>query len=457
MTGETKIDSDGGRLTAQGETDIQNAKVRGMELGYPVSAKYDLIDDLPNGVITLRNLLVKLGSMPVEATGTLQIKSTPAQIELNLRANNVSIAEAAKYAAASGTALSPGTTVTGVVNANVRATGGVGKPALNGTVTAANVQMRGKDIAQPIQIQSINLNLNPSQIQSNPFNIVSGGTTANVQFTVRNYTSPSPVVDATLRAPNAQLPAVLSMAKAYGLTSLDKVSGQGTLNVDMHASGPVKSLTAAEIEKTLNGTVALNLANIKYSGANIGKELSAIGGFLHPGSTTQNTGITNISKVTGDIAVKSGIAQANNLQAQLEIGNVGFAGTASLVTEALNLRATAVISQSVSQQVGGQSVSGFMKTALGNNQGELVIPALITGTFSNPKFEPDVQQLAQMKLKGVIPNIDNPGSIAGALQNLMGGPKNPGQTSKQPGQQPANPLGQALGGLFKKKGNPPPK
>jgi hypothetical protein len=107
------------------------------------------------------------------------------------------------------------------------------------------------------------------------------------------------------------------MAKAYGLTSLDKVSGQGTLNVDMHASGTVKSLTAAEIEKTLNGTVALNLANIKYSGANIGKELSAIGGFLRPGSTTQNTGITNISKVTGEIAVKTGIAQTTTFRPSL--------------------------------------------------------------------------------------------------------------------------------------------
>jgi hypothetical protein len=44
-----------------------------------------------------------------------------------------------------------------------------------------------------------------------------------------------------------------------------------------------------------------------------------------------------------------------------------------------------------------------MKTALANSQGELVIPALITGTFSKPRCEPDVQQLAQMKLKGPVP------------------------------------------------------
>jgi AsmA protein len=462
LTGETKIDSDGGKLTANGQTNIQNAKVRGMELGYPVSTQYDLTDDMPNGVITIRNLTTKLGSTPINLNGTMQTKSTPAHIDVNLRANNVSIAEAAKYAAASGMALTPGTTVSGNVNANIHAVGSADKPALSGTVTASNLQASGKDLPQPVQIQSINLNLTPSQIQSNPFNIVSGTTTANAQLTMRNYTSPSGTVDATLRASNAQLPAILAMAKAYGVTALDKISGQGTLNLDMHATGAVKSLTAAEIEKTLNGTANVNFNNVKYSGANMSSELSKIAGFLRPGSASQNaSGITNISKMTGNIAVKNGIAQTNDLQAQLDIGNVGIAGTANLPTEALNLRATAVLAQNVSQQVGGQSVGGFMKTALANNQGELVIPALITGTFSNPHFQPDVQQLAQMKLKGLIPNLNNPGSVAGALQGLLGGAKNPTQTNQQPGQQqqPANAVQQVLGGLFgkKKQTNPPPK
>ena len=92
-----------------------------------------------------------------------------------------------------------------------------------------------------------------------------------------------------------------------------------------------------------------------------------------------------------------------------------------------------------------------MKTALANNQGELVIPALVTGTFSKPKFEPDVQQMAQMKLKGLIPNINNPASVAGTLQNLLGGPKNPTETPQQQAQQQQNPVQQILGLFGKKK------
>src|SRR6202007_1849854 len=125
----------------------------------------------------------------------------------------------------------------------------------------------------PVQIPSVNMNLTPSQIQSNPFNVTSGGTTLNAQFALRNYLSPAPVVDATVRAPNAQLPAILALAKAYGVTSLDKVSGEGTLNLDMHAAGPVKSISGPEIMKALNGTISLNFSSVKYSGANIGHEL----------------------------------------------------------------------------------------------------------------------------------------------------------------------------------------
>ncbi len=454
ISGETKINNDSGKLTAQGETQIQNAKVRGMELGFPVAAQYDLTDDLGTDLLTIRNFIMKLGSTPLEMNGTINSKPTSPVLDLNVKANNVSIAEVTKMAAASGMALSQGTTATGNVNANIQVRGPADKPALNGSVVGSNLQLSGKDIAQPVQIQSVNLNLTPTQVQSNDFNIVSGGTTVNAHLVLRDYQSPRPTVDAIVRAPHAQLPAILSIAKAYGVTSLEKVNGAGTLNVDLHANGPVKAVNTAEIMRALNGTINLDLNNVKYSGANISNELSKIAGFLNPGAASQSTpGMTTISKMTGNIQVKNGVAQTNDLQAQLDIGNVGAVGTANLVDETLNMRVTAVLSQSASQKAGGNSVGGFMQTALANQQGELVIPALVTGTFSNPKFAPDVQQIAQMKIKGLMPNFNNPGSVTGTLQNLLGGklpapgPQTQGQDQQNPQQNPV----QQLMGLFGKK------
>jgi AsmA protein len=467
VTGETKINNQAGKLTAQGQTQIQNAKVKGMELGFPVSAQYDLTNDLAADLLTIRNLVLKLGSTPLQMNGTVNSKSATPELDLNVKANNVSIAEAAKLAAAAGIALSQGTTATGNVDANLQVRGSADKPSLNGTINGSNLQLSGKNVAQPIQISSINLNMTPARIQSNPFSMTSGGTTLNTQFTLQNYMSPSPTVDATVRAPNAQLPAVLAMAKAYGVTALDKVNGAGILNLDLRASGPIKSVSTPDIMRALNGTMNLDFNNVKYSGANISRELGSIAGFLNPGAASQSTeGVTNISKMTGNIVVKNGIAQTNNLQAVLDVGKVGAVGTASLVDNTLNLRVTAVLSQGVSQKAGGSSVGGYMQTALANNQGELVIPALVTGTFSNPKFSPDVQQIAQMKLKNFVPNLNNPASLTGALQGLLGGGRNPAQgqnrdqQSQGQQQQPAqqNPVDQLLGLFGKKKAQqPPPK
>ena len=455
LTGQTKIDSETGKLAAKGETNIQSAKVHGMELGYPISAQYDLTDDLALDVVTLHAVTVKLGEMPVKISGTVNSKASPPLLDVNMQANNVSIAEAGKLAAASGMALSQGTMVNGNVNANIQARGAADKPAMTGTIIASNVQMSGKDIAQPVQIPSVNLNLTPAEIKSNPFSVISGGTTVNSQLSIRNYLSPTPTVDAVLRAPNAQLPAILAMAKAYGVTSLDKITGAGTMNLDMHASGPIKAISTSEIEKAVNGTVNVNSNNVKYSGADLNHELASIAGFLGSNPTGQaSRGVTNILKMNGDIVVKNGMAQTNNLQAQLDMGNVGAAGTANLINEALNMRVTAVLSQGFSQKVGGQNIGGFMKTALANPQGELVIPALVTGTFSNPRFSPDVQQLAQMKLKNLVPNINNSASVAGTLQNLLGGSTNAAQ-GQQPSkeQQPQPNSVQQIMGIFGKKKN----
>ena len=91
-----------------------------------------------------------------------------------------------------------------------------------------------------------------------------------------------------------------------------------------------------------------------------------------------------------------------------------------------------------------------MQTALANQNGELVIPARVTGTFSNPRFAPDAQQIAQMKLKGLVPNLRNPTSGTGALQDLLGvNPRN--QAQGQQSKQQQTPVQQLLGIVGRKK------
>jgi len=456
LSGQTKIQSESGKLSASGQMNIQNARVHGVDVGYPITADYDLSDDLKNDLLTITKGTLKLGQTPLSVHGTVNTRPTPAQMDLNVKASDVSIAEAARLASAFGVAFGPGTTVNGRVNADIQARGAANKPALNGTISGRDIQVTGKEIPQPVQIKAVNLALTPNEIRSGQFNVTSGNTTMATLLSLKQYTSNSPIIDATVKAPNATLPEVLSIARAYGISGLDKISGLGTINIDGRITGPVKSITSEDILRVLNGSANLNFNNVRLNGTDIAHQLATIAGFARPGEGDH--GFTNISRMTGNILVTNGVARTNNLQALLDVGNVSATGTANLVTEALNLSVSAVLSKAMSQQVGGTSIGGYMNTALANNQGEIVIPVLVTGTFKNPRFAPDLQKLAQMKLKGLVPNFDNPGGAAsGILGTLLGQKGNQTQQPQQQQQQPQNGVQQLLD-LFGKKQqkNPPP-
>jgi len=463
LSGHSNIASESGKLSVTGQMTADNLRVRGLEVGYPITADYDVNDDLATDMLTISKGTVKLGQTPLDATGTVNMKSSPAQLDLKLRANHVSITEIARLAAASGMALPPGTTVNGTASADLQARGPADKLALSGTVTGREIQASGKDIPQPVQVKAVNLALTPDEIRSDNFPVVSGGTTVNTQFSLRSYASKTPLVDATVKAPQAELPAILAMAKAYGLTGLDKLSGAGTLSLDMHAVGPLQSITSNEIMRALNGNLNLNFNNVRYSGVDIGHQLASIGQFLNSAQSLQkDQGYTNIIKMTGNVVVRNGMAQTNNLQALLDVANVGITGSANLVSQALNLDVTGVLSKGFSQQIGGPGIGGYMNTALANNQGEIVIPATVTGTFQHPLFGPNVQKIAQMKLKNLMPNADNPlGGASGILGNLLGQKNaNPNPGEKPNTQQQPNPVDQILDIFGKKKKStdqPPPK
>jgi len=64
----------------------------------------------------------------------------------------------------------------------------------------------------------------------------------------------------------------------------------------------------------------------------------------------------------------------------------------------------------------------FLNTALANNKGELVIPVIVTGTFHEPQFAPDLQKVAQMKLQKLVPGLDDPAGLThGMLEEIFRG------------------------------------
>ena len=713
ISGSTKVKNSGGKLASSGDLRLENAEIRRVNVGYPITVNYEISDDVSNDVIQIHRAEIKLGSTPVSIAGVLNTKPTPAQIDLRLTASNASIAEAARLASAFGVAFNQGMDVNGKIDADIQARGDASKPAMNGHLDAHELVISGKDLPQPVKIGSVNLILTSDTIRSNDFTASTGSTSVTVNFSLAHYTTPNSVIDASLRAPNARIGEILNIAKAYGVSAADGMSGDGSLSLDVRAQGPTKdpsamnfngsgkiqnatlkmpsltkpvqirnsdirfsqnsavlenvaaaigetnasgsltvrnfaapqvqftlnadklnvtelqqiyvatpsaprradashdfwrvvpaanaestpgepsilskmtgggtinvgtvqqdnlvlnnlhsnvvlnhglvqlnpvtadlyggkengnisidtrpaqpvynvnlksekvdankllssvssvkqvlygvlasnvnatfSSTSAEaIARGLNGNIGLNLSNGKLMNMDLLHELASVGKFLGgvPGAPKN---FTDLVQLSGNFDVKNGIAQTNNLKAVIDGGTLAAVGLVNLADQSLNMHVTAVLNKVLSQQVGGSQVGGFMNTALANNQGELVLPIILTGTFQHPQVAPDIQQIAQMKLQNLLPTSKDPAALTsgilgailsrnqqgngnsnGGIQGIVGAITGKQQQNQQQQQNPPpnnnpgvnnnnsdqqqNPIGDILNQVLKKKKQQP--
>jgi uncharacterized protein involved in outer membrane biogenesis len=425
FSGESQLESGSGTLSASGKLKLDGARFNGVDIGYPILLDYKLAHSIEKSLLAIDSATIHFGQTPVSLNGSVNLSGATPVLNLKITSGDVSIAELSRLASAFGVAFAPGTTATGRVAANVQVTGSAAKPVLTGNIKASDLRISGQGVPQPVEVKTVELSLTPTDIRSNEFTATSGKTTVSARFAVKQYASDSPSIDAGVRAPNATLPEIQSIAKAYGVTGLDQLVGEGALNLDLRASGPVQSLDAASFTRALNGTINLDFSPLRMNGFDMANELAKIGGFSS-GLAGQN--FTDVVKLTGLIAVKNGIAQTDNLRAQLGIGNVGATGAADLAAETLNMKIAAIFSKDFSDKVGSTRIGGYMKTVLSNESGELVIPAIVTGSFKQPKFAPDVQAFAQMQKQRLLPSLKDP---ATALRGILGGlaPKAPPATS----------------------------
>jgi uncharacterized protein involved in outer membrane biogenesis len=257
-TADASVRNDNGDMSSDGNLQLSNVRVKGIEIGYPIKADYNISDNLSSDVIKISKLNLNLGPTPISLTGQVNTKPTPAQLDVQLKSDNASITELAKLAGAFGVAFNPGMQVAGTLNTDIHASGATDKPALNGNLSAANLVISGKDIPQPVKVPSINLVLTPDLVKSNNFTAQSGGTSLNGNFAVSHYTTPSGVIDAAIKTNGANLGDIINMAKAYGVSAAEGMSGSGSLSLDAHVQGPIKQPD----KMVYNGTGSLQNATI---------------------------------------------------------------------------------------------------------------------------------------------------------------------------------------------------
>jgi uncharacterized protein involved in outer membrane biogenesis len=199
-------------------------------------------------------------------------------------------------------------------------------------------------------------------------------------------------------------------------------SAKDTLYGRLEANTNLRFMLAssADLARTLNGTLGFNVTNGQLKNVNILNELSKVGKFLGSAPAQSGSG-TALRKFTGTLNIVNGVANTNNLVANLDAGSLSATGMLNLVNQALDLHMNAVLASGTSQQVGGTQVGGFLNTALANNKGELVIPVNVTGTMAHPIFTPDVQALAKMKMNNLLPSVTDPSRLASGILGARGG------------------------------------
>jgi AsmA protein len=341
-------------------------------------------------------------------------------------------------------------------------------------MTGGGTLMVGKIVNDQLVLNNVrsNVALNNGIVKLSPLTAMLYGGQLNGAITAD--TRPTPMaLDVQTKLTNVDANQLVSSVSSLKDTIYGLLASSGNLSFSATDSN--------NIARTLNGNLNLNLLNGKIAKIDLLNQLAAIGKFAGIGGGSK---ATDVAKLAGTFDIRNGVATTNNLQAAIAGGTMAATGSVNLADQSLNMHLTAVLNKKMSDQVGGTGVGGFMNTALANNKGELVIPVIVTGTFDRPNFAPDVQAIAQMKLKNLLPTTGNPGQLLGGLlggksgqtqgQGLGGivgaitGQKNQSQNNQQQAdqqqQQGNNPLANAIGGLLgggkKKQQNqqqPPPK
>jgi len=243
-TGKTSLKNENGNLSSKGDLKLTQGKVHRVEIGYPITADYDISDDLNNDVLKIEKGKLKLGGTPLSVQGLVNSGATPAQIDLKVQTSDASISDAARLAAAFGIAFNPGMQINGKLDVNASARGAMNNPLLEGTVNGQQLVITGKQLPQPVHVTNIKLDLSPQAIRANPFVATTGSTAVQVQAAINQYTSKSPQLDASIRSDNAQLGELLNIAQSFGVSSLDDIKGKGPISLNVRLQGPMKNFAA---------------------------------------------------------------------------------------------------------------------------------------------------------------------------------------------------------------------
>jgi len=216
----------------------------------------------------------------------------------------------------------------------------------------------------------------------------------------------------------------------------DMLSGKGTVNVDVTASGN----TVGALKKALSGSSSLSLTDGALKGVDIAGSVRELKNKVNilktKDANADKSKKTDFSELTASFTIKNGVAHNEDLAMKapiLRLAKGDSRGDIDIGNESINYLAKPTIVKSLKGQEGADldSLAGF------------AIPLKITGTFSSPKYGMDFAAigtaLAQSKLLDkvggdkatAVKDLLGDGNKVDALSGLLG-KKKPADTTTTP-------------------------
>jgi uncharacterized protein involved in outer membrane biogenesis len=617
ISGRARLTARNGEASAQGALRFEHPRARGIELGYPIAADFDLHHRTGSRVLRVKSADLLLDRTPLALSGLIDWQPGAAALDVQVKASEVPLAEAARMAAAFGIAFAADARADGRMTLDLHVHGLARRPEMEGRVSLRDISVSGAGLPGRVSTPSVDLAFTPREIRTSEFSASSNGTMLDARFVLADYATPVPTVDVVLRTTDAELADLLAVGRAWGMRAVEGLSGSGKVTADIRVTGRTSSLryaghagvadvavqlpaltqplrvrhaeityggdgaraerlaasfagtTASGTLQVRNfaepqlafdlsaddvdivrmqaaiagqpskradghafrrmtgtgrlratriayahllledvdamvaldrglvrleplraglyggrhrGTVTIDVRNVPAaigmasdiervdsdrlvtavtsvedvihgalasavrvnfaagSGTHIARSLNGVFSLDIPKGRIPNLDLlneiagaarfvtggeslapaTDVAAIGGHFKVLDGVARTDDLTATFEGGRVAVAGSADLATQALDLRVTAVLSRDYGRTIASTGIGGLMATVLANQQGELVVPMVLTGTMRQPRFAPDLERIAEMKVRNAVPTLRDPrtwtaGILGGAL------------------------------------------
>ena len=257
----------------------------------------------------------------------------------------------------------------------------------NLTVKKANVQ----DVHLKITAKNGIINLNPIKL-----NMYQGNLAGKASLDVRKDTPKSAI---NLNVENIQVNPLLQ-----DVAEKDILEGSTFAQLSLRMTGDNATL----IKKTLNGGGKLVFTDGAIKGIDLASMVRNIKVAFGLAEKSAERPKTDFTELTAPFSVKNGLVHTPQTSLKSPLLRIIASGNADLVNETIDMRVEPKVVGTIKGQGDTEDRSGLM------------VPVVVSGTFAEPKFRPDLKSAVTQDIKGMLKD-DDPESVTEKAKGLIKG------------------------------------